>query len=466
VTRLRSGAAVVALALVVPALTPVAAAAAVAPVTHGPATVNGLAVALWTWIDSQGMPRTVALKKEGHGNPGHGGYAVQMTYFAQLVPGGGFQKITVNAETPGAVDPNKDGGFGYFVSHERYRLFKDGAVDTIASHIFGTDDSPLGRRFAPTVAIPAVPAGFGIEAFTIVYGHYGTLVPHPVDPQTGLEKKPLPLAAAAYQFYALPVTTSWVFETGRDYPRIHVVVDLSQVVPAGGTAPLADLVSFDLRGPYGVMVFDDGADGVVDNALWGDQQYLFSILTSPPTRGAPWDWSAANPGARFNALVAGGFEMGLYEPHPAALSTLADGYAAERGFTSSSYAGQGGTSQDSCPSADLQTLPSDGDWPYQSIQYSLPCPQGDPNFLTDPAYGKKLAWGSSSYYGTSLTAVYNGQASLPIQAWPANHLLNYNVCLVLGQPGSGPSLTAAAAAAYTQADPNPATSNCAGKPPG
>ncbi len=50
----------------------------------------------------------------------------------------GGQTITVNADT------GFDGGFGYFVSHERFRNFTDGTSDTIASKIFGADDSPLG----------------------------------------------------------------------------------------------------------------------------------------------------------------------------------------------------------------------------------------------------------------------------------------------------------------------------------
>ncbi|HLY58348.1 MAG TPA: hypothetical protein VKS60_22490, partial [Stellaceae bacterium] len=217
----------------------------------------------------------------------------------------------------------------------------------------------------------------------------------------------------------------------------------------------------DMRGPYGVMVFDNGADGPVDTALWGDQAYLFAIGTTPATRSSPWDWSVANTGARYNAITAGGFEMGLYEPLTVSKSRLADGYAAERGYTSGGFPG---TSYDSCPSSDVQTLPSDGDWPYQSIQYSLPCPNTDPTYLTDPAYTKKLAWGSSAYYGTSLTSVYNGQTSFPIKAFPASHVIGYKVCIVLGWQNGGGSLTAAAAASYTAADPKPADSNCATAP--
>ncbi len=45
-----------------------------------------------------------------------------MTY---QVPGAsGARTVTVNKEATG------DGGFGYFVSHERYRNFVDGGSDT------------------------------------------------------------------------------------------------------------------------------------------------------------------------------------------------------------------------------------------------------------------------------------------------------------------------------------------------
>jgi len=29
-----------------------------------------------------------------------------------------------------------------------------------------------------------------------------------------------------------------------------------------------DLVNFDVRGPYGVMIFDNGTDGTVDRLMW------------------------------------------------------------------------------------------------------------------------------------------------------------------------------------------------------
>jgi hypothetical protein len=432
-------------------------------VTHATGTVDGFKADIWRWYDSNRKPRTAALKKEGNGNSGHGGYAVQMTYWAKIVSGPetSWRHVVVNLETDATVDPDHDGGFGYFVSHERDRLFVDKSIATIAGKIFATDDSPLGLDFAATASIPPTRAGVGIERFTIAYGHYGTVVPHKVNPNTGLEFTPLPLTKASYQFYTIPVTTSWVFQAGMDYPRIDIALDLSRIVPPGSKAAKADLVSFDLRGPYGVMVFDDGADGVVDTAMWGDQAYLFTTQDVPATRASAWDWSAANNGARYNALIAGGYEMGLYEPRTASRSATVDGDANERGYTNVTYAAAGGTSDDSCSPQGPQTLPSDGTWPYQSLQYSLPCPASDPNYLTDPAYGKKIAWGSTAFFGTSLTSVWNGRRSYNFTGWPADHKLVYSVCLVLGWQTDGLPLTSAAAAAYTAAQPVPSTPDCA-----
>ena len=401
-------------------------------------TVGGLAADIWSWTDSAGLPRTVALKQEGNGNAGHGGYAIQFTYSA------GGKAITINAESGG------DGGFGYFVSHERYRNFADGTVDTIASHIFGVDDSPLGLKFAAATSKPATPAGTGAERFTIQYGHYGTITPDPVNASTGGDSVPLPAGQANYKFYTLPATTTWVFQDGQDYPRLDIKLGLSAVIPPGGSAPTKDLVSFDMRGPYGVMVFDNGADGTVKTVLWGDQAYQFAPLKTPVTRASTWKWSVADKGARYQALLAGGFEMGLFEPASLASIATVDGYAAERGTTSKGFAASGGKSYSSCSGSPRQTLPSDGTWPYQSVQYSLPCGTGTGN---QPTTGKKIAWGTTAYEGTSLTAVYNGKSSFPFNGFPSSNTLGYSLCLVLGEPGTGASLTKSAAATYAGAHP-------------
>ncbi len=407
-------------------------------VTFTTGTVNGLAADIWTWKDATGNPRTVAFKQEGHGNPGHGGYAIQFTYIAS------GKTITINADSGG------DGGFGYFVSHERYRTFADGATDTIAGHIFGVDDSPLGLGFTATASRPSMPPTFGAERFAITYGHYGTIFTDPVDPNTGGDSTPLPAGKSNYAYYKLPVTTTWVFQDGKNSPRIDISVSIAGVIPPGSSTPTADLVSFDMRGPYGVMVFDNGANGTVNSVLWGDQEYLFKLLKTPVTRDSTWTWNTLNKGARFHALQAGGFEMGMFEQVQANSSSTVDDYTNERGYTSASYAAAGGVSYSSCDSGATQVLPSDGEWPYQSVQYSLPCSAGSFN---TPTTGKKFAWGSSLNYGTSQTSLYNGQQSYPFNGFPSSLTLGYSVCLVLGEYKSGSSLTATIAATYGTKSP-------------
>ncbi len=158
-----------------------ASSALAAGVTHQVTVINGLQVDRYSWPDSSGLTRTVSLKQEGNGNPGHGGYAIQMTY--QL----NGQTITVNA------DPGGDGGFGYFVSHERFRDFTDGTSDTIASKIFGVDDSPLGSGF-PVVgqSLNLGDPTAAAHRFTMTYGHYGTTFPIPKDATATMFNRPQP----------------------------------------------------------------------------------------------------------------------------------------------------------------------------------------------------------------------------------------------------------------------------------
>jgi hypothetical protein len=382
---------------------------AAAPV-HVVTTVLGYSVDQYRWSDSKGLQRTASLKKEGNGNPGHGGYAVQMTYSINTATG--TRVVKANAAK------GFDGGFGYFVSHERYRDFTDGANDTIASHVFHTDDSPLGSGF-PAIGAAALPTANPnalAHRFQITYQHYGTVQPITKD-ANGNDVAPTPVNQLKLKLYAMPVTITWVFESGKDYPRIVTQVDLSQIGQP-------DLVNFDVRGPYGVMVFDNGADGVIDRVMWGDR-YHFSTTQDPPTRDSGWTWNARNKGGRYNALIAGKYEMGLFEPSPFAQSATADPYADERGSTSALYNGGQG-----CNQGEVQLLPCDWEWPYQSVQYSLPAN------LTGPANFKKIAWGSTAFYGTgpSLPAVYDtSSTSESFVGFPNTQEIEYAVCVVLGK---------------------------------
>lgn len=410
-------------------------------VQHSTGTIDGLAVDIWTWTDSAGVTQRTVIKREGQGNPGHGGYATHLSYR------NGGARVDIPA------DPGRDGGFGYFVSHERYRRFAGGAVDTIASRIFHKDDSPLGRGFPATLSFPTVPAGAGAERVTIQYGHYGTVQPVPIDPNTGADATPLPNKAAAFAYYSLPAAVTWVFQDGKDYPRLDVSVSLAAVIPPGGTVPTADLVSFDIRAPYGVMLFANGRSATVGSVIWGDRQFQFLPTVRPVTRNSAWSWAAPNRGARYHAIFSGGVEFGLFEPRPLAATQITDGYADERGFTSALYAAAGGVSESSCPGGAAQSLPADGTWPYQSLQYSLPCDAfGAPTSFT------KIAWGSAAYYGHSLGSVYNGHKAFPLAGFPASHVVRYSVCLVTGIGSAGASRTRAAA--QSLASVTPAT-NCA-----
>lgn len=367
-------------------------------------TVNNLEVYRYTWTDSKGLTRSLSLKKEGDGNPGHGGYAVQMVY--KYRSGGATRTVVVN--------PSGNGdGFGYFVSHERERKFKDGTSDTIAGKIFRKDDSPLGRNFPVSAHRVALTRSKGIMQFKLSYPRYGTAAAVKVDPNTGEDSPPLGTSASLFRRYDLKVTITWYVQDGRDYPRIVTRVDMSDV-------PGPDRVSFDLRGPYGKMDFDTG-DNPIKSVLWGDR-YHFRTTGRPVTRNVNWVWNERNTHARYNALVAGSGEMGLVEPAVFARSATNDGYSEARGKTSGSYNGGAGCS------FQPQKIPCDYEWAYQSAQYELPY-----NNANVPTTSEKIAWGSTPYYGMSLNATYDGTTSEPFEGFPANKLITYQTCLVFGQ---------------------------------
>ena len=387
-------------------------------------TINGISVDLYSWYDSKKLLRTVALKREGKGNPGHGGYAVQMTY---EVKGANNAVRTVVAD--GMAE-----GFGYFVSHERYRTFTDGQQGTIARKIFNRDDSPLGRNF-PVKEKRFISADrkWAAHQFRMTYDRYGTVEPIPKDPNTGQDVAPTPTDPTKLKKYTKPITILWVFEAGTDFPRIDITVDLSKI-------KRPDRVNFDVRGPYGVLVFDNGKNATVKRVMWGDSHH-FNVTQTPVTRNTPWNWNKKNTGARYTALIAGQYEMGLMEPVPYKSTALRDGYSDGRGRTSATYhSGKG------CPD-NGQTLPCDWEWPYQSLQYSLPY-----NNLNQPTNYTKIAWGSAPYYGTgrSLKRLYDTPTtSRAFVGWPASRQIAYSVCVVLGVTIAGGLTKAAAAAGST-----------------
>ncbi|MPZ56689.1 MAG: hypothetical protein GEU91_09385 [Rhizobiales bacterium] len=386
-----------------------------AAVEHTETVVNGVKVDRYQWRDSNNRPRTVSLKKQGESNPGNGGYAVQMTY--QVFESGAWRTVRVNDAG------GNDGGFGYFVSHERFRDFAGGGSGTIARKVFGQDDSPLGRHFA--VVGKRLNTGdpeLAAHRFRLTYPRYGTVKPIPKD-ANGNDVGPTPVNPDKLKLYSLGITIIWYFQSGKDHPLIRTVVDMSNVDGR-------DRVNFDVRGPYGVMHFDGGENRPIKQAIWGDR-FHFKTLGSPLTRSSEWTWKARNRGARYSALIAGKFEMGLVEPRRFNRSALVDGWSGARGRTSTLYNGGNGCTLQTPP----QKIPCDWEWPYQSAQYSLP--YDDPN---GPTTGKKIAWGSAAYYGTgpSMPVMYDtSTTSRPFNGFPADRKIKYDVCAVLGHTVPG-----------------------------
>ncbi len=393
------------------------AAAAAEAVSHRKTKVNGVEVDQYAWTDAQGLKRTVSLKREGGGNPGHGGYAVQMTWEVR----DGKKTRTVVADDPGG----NDGGFGYFVSHERYRQFENGQYGTIAGVIFGTSDSPLGRKLPVKASRKTGPkARWVAHTVRLDYPRYGTIAPiawtddgQPVE-RTSLDPKEMRL-------YTLRVTMTWVFEAGTDFPRIDTSVDMSDVGKA-------DRVNFDVRAPYGVLAFDE-ANKVVRKVMWGDR-FHFETTDQPVTRASDFVWNKPNKGSRYTALIAGDYEMGIYEPKLFGNSDTVDGYSNARSKTSAEYA---------CGDFPGQVLPCDWEWPYQSLQYSLPY-----DSVKEPTTGKKIAWGSAAFYGAGKTLTRSWDTSVTFEelvGFPKSKTLRYSTCIVLGRTIPG-GLTRAAAA--------------------
>lgn len=368
-------------------------------------TVNGVKVDLYSWKDSQGLKRTVALKKQGAGNSGNGGYAVQMTY----------QYLVWGVKTTATANAPKGDGFGYFVSHERFRAFSDGDSQTIAKKIFKTDDSPLGRGFPVKTSYDDAKGAKSVT-YSLNYPRYGTKKAGGIDTDTGEDQPKIGTKKKLFELYDLPVKITWTFEDGRTYPRIRTVVDLSKL-------PGPDRVSFDLRGPYGKLDFDEGKNPIQE-VRWGDR-FRFRNTTLPLTRNSAWTWNIENTEARYIALIAGGKEMGLLEPKFEASSSTNDGFAFGRRQTSATHDAAGA----GCPN---QELPCDYEWPYQASQYELP--YGDPNGTTT---SEKIAWGSTPFYGTSIPATYDGVASTPFNGFPKKKKIAYDVCVVLGLPVGG-----------------------------
>jgi hypothetical protein len=374
-------------------------------VSRQTAQVLGVVVDRYQWIDSNNRPRTASLKRQGAGNPGNGGYAVQLTY--EVMEKNQWKQVTVN-QAAGA-----DNGFGYFVSHEQSRNFGPAGYATIAS-LHGEDDSPLGSGFPVLQTIRSkidTSSTVATISFEQRYPRWGTRLP--MDDVTAQVNS----ALDAHQRFELPVFIRWTFEKGVDFPRIDVKVDLSAVKPGQ--------IAMDVRGPYGVLeIADSDASATLSNVQFGDSAFQFS--TSEPKTGflksnSSWTWNQAHNDVRLHHAITASsatrqqtYEIGLIEQR----------LNGEGGLVNASYGYAWNQTSDSPNAAALVDL----QWPFQSVQYSGLTTSG-------PATSKKFAWGSALFYGSKATAIFNGATfvAVPFEG-RAGAALVYRTCLVLAVP--------------------------------
>ena len=80
-----------------------------------------------------------------------------------------------------------------------------------------------------------------------------------------------------------------------------------------------------------MLNFDNGANNPISTVMWGDRFHFINV-TRPLTRNSTWKWTGANNGARYTALIAGAYEMGLLEPKTFATSKLARAKTRQQGY--------------------------------------------------------------------------------------------------------------------------------------
>jgi hypothetical protein len=109
------------------------------------------------------------------------------------------------------------------------------------------------------------------------------------------------VSTSAQQKFLVPVTITWTFQSGTDFPRVDYTVDISASTPGQ--------LAFDMRGPYGVVEFaDNDTNATLNNVQWGDSAYHFSSkvsVTGYLQQSTSWDWSAPIGSSRpYHALIA------------------------------------------------------------------------------------------------------------------------------------------------------------------
>ncbi len=255
------------------------------------------------WIP-RGWSATVSLKKQGAGNTGNGGLRGSRHY--QYVTLGKTQTVVASAPE------YADGGFGYFVGHERYRSFADGDVNTIAGKSSAGTTSPLGRGFPAT-----------ISALRRASRRWRSIAPRSHIPATGRWRRtdmtPTVWISRGCR-RTRPNTRS--HDAGDDPLDLRGRPGLSAHSHARRLSAFGPgQTSFDVRGSLRRPGVRRRAEPCDFEGRWGDR-YHFASSGKPFNRSSAWTWNLGNQGGRYNALVAGAFEMGLFEPRTFQTSAL------------------------------------------------------------------------------------------------------------------------------------------------
>jgi len=197
-------------------------------------SIDGFLSDVFTWLDSRGKPRTIALVRNDVRDPTGlaGGFMRQMTYekpngSAMLVKGGRADHA----------------GWGYTVNH-----------------IKGTGDiwSSLYQ--------------FGTHRQALLGSHH--VIHEFVFDATGWPNGPV------------KIVLHWFLASGKDYPLWSVTFDMTRAQP--------DKLDSDDRSPYGDLAFEGSTNGTVDGVGWGDAYKFRTTGTGPMSNASPWDYSQPN----------------------------------------------------------------------------------------------------------------------------------------------------------------------------
>lgn len=346
-------------------------------------TVAGMLSDRFTWRDSLARPR-VAVLAQNNGAPGPGG-----------ARGGALREFRyqtpANATRVAGVTNYGNGGyagFGYVVSHSAW-----------AGNVCIGNDSPLGGFIGGQFQRVFTGRHHAIFRFTQNY------------PRNCRE-------SGAPQSVPLPVTIDWVFATGRDHPLWAVTFDMSGLP--------ANYLNDDSRAPYGELEFDGDGSQLVSGVAWGDL-WKFTTTSAPLTLGSSWTWNQPNTVPYVKEWITGtDATMGLVQTQPL-LQHDAGGGRNPWWHDMTQFWNK--TSADG-PAGDGYLMPWQGEWPYQSIAWSLGA--------ATPTNNTRLTWGTQfGFLGqTSYESNTNAGDNGPLR--PGHPRQSYSVYVVLGAHSTGP----------------------------